>query len=134
MKATRTDRGADVSLSAAALRRPVSTFSAILALVLLGAVSLKQMPVSLLPDVTLPVLTVRTAFPGAAAEEVSRFVAEEIEKNVGNTPGLVDMRSVSRNGEGSTTLRFAWGTDMQKTVLVVRGTRRVPPLTRLSAT
>ena len=79
MKATRTDRGADVSLSAAALRRPVSTFSAILALVLLGAVSLKQMPVSLLPDVTLPVLTVRTAFPGAAAEEVSRFVAEEIE-------------------------------------------------------
>lgn len=109
-----------MSLSAAALRRPVSTFSAILALVLLGAVSLKQMPVSLLPDVTWPVLTVRTAFPGAAAEEVSRFVAEEIEKNVGNTPGLVDMRSVSRNGEGSTTLRFAWGTDMQKTVLVVR--------------
>lgn len=120
MKATRTDRGADVSLSAAALRRPVSTFSAILALVLLGAVSLKQMPVSLLPDVTLPVLTVRTAFPGAAAEEVSRFVAEEIEQGVGNTPGLVDMRSVSRNGEGSTTLRFAWGTDMQKTVLMVR--------------
>ena len=109
-----------MSLSAAALRRPVSTFSAILALVLLGAVSLKQMPVSLLPDVTLPVLTVRTAFPGAAAEEVSRFVAEKIEEGVGNTPGLVDMRSVSRNGEGSTTLRFAWGTDMQKTVLAVR--------------
>ncbi|MBP6444765.1 MAG: efflux RND transporter permease subunit, partial [Gemmatimonadales bacterium] len=107
-------------MSAAALRRPVSTFSAILALVLLGAVSLKQMPVSLLPDVTLPVLTVRTAFPGAAAEEVSRFVAEKIEEGVGNTPGLVDMRSVSRNGEGSTTLRFAWGTDMQKTVLAVR--------------
>ena len=68
-----------MSLSAAALRRPVTTFSAILALVLLGAVSLRQMPVSLLPDVTLPVLTVRTAFPGAAAEEVSRFVAEPIE-------------------------------------------------------
>jgi HAE1 family hydrophobic/amphiphilic exporter-1 len=107
-------------LSSAALRRPVSTFSAILALVLLGAVSLRQMPVSLLPDVTLPVLTIRTAFPGAAAEEVSRFIAEPIETNVGNTPGLVDMRSVSRNGEGSTTLRFAWGTDMQKTVLMVR--------------
>jgi len=109
-----------VSLSSAALRRPVSTFSAILALVLLGAVSLRQMPVSLLPDVTLPVLTIRTAFPGAAAEEVSRFIAEPVETNVGNTPGLVDMRSVSRNGEGSTTLRFAWGTDMQKTVLMVR--------------
>ncbi|HEU4760901.1 MAG TPA: efflux RND transporter permease subunit, partial [Gemmatimonadales bacterium] len=36
------------------------------------------------------------------------------------TPGLVDLRSVSRNGEVTTTARFAWGTDMASTVLTVR--------------
>jgi HAE1 family hydrophobic/amphiphilic exporter-1 len=78
------------------------------------------MPVSLLPDVTLPVLTIRTLYPDAAATEVSRFVAEPIERSVAATPGLVELRSVSRNGEATTTLRFAWGTDMQGTLLNVR--------------
>jgi HAE1 family hydrophobic/amphiphilic exporter-1 len=109
-----------VSLSSAALRRPVSTFSATIALVLLGAVSIGRMPVSLLPDVTLPVLTIRTSYPGAAPDEVSRFIAEPIEKYVGNVPGLLEMRSISRNGEGTTELQFAWGTDMKRTVLQVR--------------
>ena len=109
-----------MSLSRAALRRPVSTVAVVAGFVLLGAVSLGQMPVSLLPDVTLPVLTIRTAYPGAAATEVSRFVAEPIEQAVAATPGLVDLRSVSRNNEAVTTLRFAWGTDMPTTVLQVR--------------
>jgi len=109
-----------VSLSSAALKRPVTTISAVLALVLLGIVSISQMPVSLLPDVALPELTVRTVLTGATAEEVSRLIAEPVEKSVGSTPGLVGMRSVSRNGESNTTLRFAWGTDMAKTVLSVR--------------
>jgi HAE1 family hydrophobic/amphiphilic exporter-1 len=109
-----------MSLARGALERPVTTLAATLALVLLGLVSLGRLPVSLLPDVQLPVLTVRTAYPGAAAEEVSRFIAEPVEEAVAATPGLVDLRSVSRNGEVTTTLRFAWGTDMAATVLQVR--------------
>ena len=109
-----------MSLAAAALRRPVTTVAATLAFVLLGAVSLGRLPVSLLPDVSLPVLTIRTAYTGAAATEVSRFIAEPIEEAVAATPGLVDLRSVSRNGEAVTTLRFGWGTDMATTVLQVR--------------
>ena len=60
-----------MSLPAFAVRRPVSTVAAVLALVLLGSVSLSRLPVSLLPDVTLPVLTIRTLYPNAAATEVS---------------------------------------------------------------
>lgn len=103
-----------------AVRRPVTTVAATLAIVLLGSVSLSRLPVTLLPDVTLPVLTVRTTYDGAAAEEVSRFVAEPIEASVAATPGLVELRSVSRNGEAVTTLRFAWGTEMSTTILTVR--------------
>ena len=88
-----------MSLATAALKKPVTTIAATLALCLLGSVSLAKLPVSLLPDVQLPVLTIRTAYPGAAAEEVSRFIAEPIEEAVSATPGLVDVKSVSRNGE-----------------------------------
>ena len=109
-----------MSLPALALRRPVTTVAATLALVLLGAVSLGRLPVSLLPDVVLPVLTIRTNYPGAAAPEVSRFVTEPIEEAVAATPGLVELRSVSRNGQATTTARFGWGTDMATTVLTVR--------------
>lgn len=109
-----------MSLTSASIRRPVSTVAATLGVVLLGSVSLGRMPVSLLPDVTLPVLTIRTIYPDAAATEVSRFVAEPIERAVAATPGLVELRSVSRNGEATTTLRFGWGTDMQGTLLNVR--------------
>jgi HAE1 family hydrophobic/amphiphilic exporter-1 len=109
-----------MSLPGLALRRPVTTIAATLALVLLGAVSLSRLPVSLLPGVTLPVLTIRTNYPGAAASEVSRFVAEPIEEAIAATPGLVELRSVSRNSQVTTTARFTWGTDMATTVLNVR--------------
>jgi hydrophobic/amphiphilic exporter-1 (mainly G- bacteria), HAE1 family len=109
-----------VSLPRWAVARPVATIAALLAVVLLGSVSLTRLPVSLLPDVTLPVLTVRTTYTGAAAAEVSRFVAEPIEEALSATPGLVELRSVSRNGESTTIARFGWGTDMAATVLTVR--------------
>jgi len=109
-----------VSITSSAVRKPVTTVAAVLAIVLLGSVSLTRLPVTLLPDVTLPVLTIRTGYTGAAAEEVSRFIAEPIEAAIAATPGIVELRSVSRNGEAVTTARFAWGTDMQTTVLTVR--------------
>ncbi|HEU4800968.1 MAG TPA: efflux RND transporter permease subunit [Gemmatimonadales bacterium] len=109
-----------MSLSSYSISRPVTTVAATIAVVLLGSVSLTRLPVSLLPDVTLPVLTVRTAYPGSAATEVSRFVAEPLEQALSATPGLLELRSVSRNGEATTTAHFAWGTDMASTVLRVR--------------
>jgi len=109
-----------LSLSSASVARPVSTIAAVLALVLLGSVSLGRLPVALLPDVTLPVLTIRTDLPGAAPPELSRFVAEPIEEAIAATPGLVELRSVARTGQLTTTARFAWGTDMASTVLGVR--------------
>ena len=109
-----------MSLTSASVARPVSTVAAVLGLVLLGSVSLGRLPVALLPDVTLPVLTIRTDLPGAAPPEVSRFVAEPIEEAIAATPGLVELRSIARTGQLTTTARFAWGTDMASTVLTVR--------------
>src|SRR5919106_495289 len=107
-------------LTGLALRRPVTTLAATAALVLLGAVSLGRLPVALLPDFTLPVLTIRTAYPEASAQEVERAVVEPLETAVAATPGLVELRSTSRDGEATLVARFAWGTDMATTVLAVR--------------
>jgi len=109
-----------MSLASFAVKRPVTTVAATLGVVLLGSVSITKLPVSLLPDVELPVLTIRTTYQGAAATEVSRFVAEPLEKAIAATPGIVELRSVSRNDQVTTTVHFAWGTDMAKTVLNVR--------------
>jgi len=109
-----------MSITSFSVKRPVTVVATTLAVVLLGSVSLGRLPVSLLPDVTLPELTVRTTYPGAAAEEVSRAVAEPLEEAVAAMPGLVELRSTSRNGEVTTRLRFAWGTDMQTSLLNVR--------------
>src|SRR4030095_4442421 len=109
-----------MSIVSYSARRPVATIAATLAIVLLGSVSLGRLPVSLLPDVSLPVLTIRTLYSGSAAEEVSRFVAEPVEEAIAATPGLVELRSVRRNGEATTTARFASGTNMQTPLLNVR--------------
>ena len=88
-----------MSLAASAVRRPVATIAAILAALLLGGVSLTRLPVSLLPDVTLPLLTVRTVYPGSAATEVSRFVAEPIEQAIAAlAETMVTEASVIRSG------------------------------------
>ena len=84
-----------MSLAAGALRRPVTTFATVLALVLLGAVSLGRMPVSLLPDVSLPVLTIRTTYEGAAATQVALSRKEEDL----NGDGRIDVTSFYAKGK-----------------------------------
>ncbi len=107
-------------LTALALRRPVTTLAATCALVVLGAVSLGRLPVALLPDFALPVLTIRASYPDAVAPEVERAVVEPLETAIVATPGLVELRSSARDGEASIVARFTWGTDMATTVLAVR--------------
>ena len=89
-----------MSLPRAAVLRPVTTIASVLAIVLLGSVSLGRTPVSLLPDVQLPVLTIRTLYTGAAAEEVSRFVAEPVQSlpQYGTGNGVVFDRNDFQKG------------------------------------
>ena len=107
-----------MSLATTALRRPVTTVSAVIALCLLGAVSLGRLPVSLLPDVSLPVLTIRTAYEGAAATEVSRFIAEPLEEAVAATPGLAARstrrRRPLRTSTGWTTRCRPWSNPLAR--------------------
>lgn len=98
------------SWSAIAADRPVATWMATVAIVVFGLVSLGQLPLALLPDLSYPTITVRTTFDGAAPEEVEQAVTDPIEKVVGTVENVVGVQSVSRPGVSDVTLKFRWGT------------------------
>jgi HAE1 family hydrophobic/amphiphilic exporter-1 len=101
-------------------RRPVAVVMFTLAVLLFGLVSLSRLPVTLLPDLSYPTLTVRTELEGAAPTEIETLLSKPIEEVVGVIKNVRRVTSVSRAGTSDVTLEFNWGTQMDYAVLDVR--------------
>ena len=99
-------------LSSFATTRPVAVLMVSLAAVVFGVFSLARLPVTLMPELTYPTLTVRTEYPGAAPEEVENDVSRPIEEQLGVVGGLRRISSVSRAGLSDVILEFAWDADL----------------------
>ena len=92
--------------------RPVAVLMVFLAAVVFGYFSLGQLPVTLMPEMSYPTLTVRTEYPGAAPEEVENDISRPIEEALGVVSGLNEISSISRAGVSDVILEFVWGTSM----------------------
>ena len=92
--------------------RPVAILMVFLAAVVFGWLSFDRLPVTLMPELTYPTVTVRTEYPGAAPEEVENDISRQIEESVGVIGGLKKLSSISRAGISDVVLEFAWDTDM----------------------
>jgi hydrophobic/amphiphilic exporter-1 (mainly G- bacteria), HAE1 family len=92
--------------------RPVAVIMVVLAAVVFGYFSSQRLPVTLMPEMTYPTLTVRTEFPGAAPEEVENDVSRPVEEALGVVGGLRRISSVSRAGVSDVVLELAWDTDV----------------------
>jgi len=103
-----------------ATRRHVAISMAAVTLVLFGLISLRDLPVNLLPDLSYPTLTVRTEYQGSAPEEVETLLTRPVEEAVGVVKNVIAVKSVSRAGQSDVILEFAWGTDMDRAGLEVR--------------
>jgi HAE1 family hydrophobic/amphiphilic exporter-1 len=103
-----------------AIDRPVTTLMFYVAIVLLGFVSLRQLSLDLLPNISYPRLSVMTQYPGVAPEEIETLISMPLEAAVSRVPGLRRVESVSKEGVSFLTLEFAWGTDMDFTMLHTR--------------
>jgi HAE1 family hydrophobic/amphiphilic exporter-1 len=101
------------------IKKPVTVAVGIILIVLFGLIGLFQMPYQLSPDVTEPEIEVRTIWQGATPYEIERDVIEEQEKVLKGIPGLVEMESSSFNNQGTVTLRFKIGTDVDDALLRV---------------
>jgi len=92
--------------------RPVAILMVFLSVVVFGYLSLGRLPVTLMPELTYPTLTVRTEYPGAAPEEVENDVGRPIEEALGVVGGLRKISSINRAGVSDVVLEFVWGTEM----------------------
>ncbi|HYL89136.1 MAG TPA: MdtB/MuxB family multidrug efflux RND transporter permease subunit [Burkholderiales bacterium] len=86
--------------------RPVATSLLMLAVVLVGFVAYRLLPISALPQVDYPTIQVFTFYPGASPEVMASSVTAPLERQFGQTPGLKQMLSTSSGGASVITLQF----------------------------
>ncbi|CAM2067496.1 Efflux RND transporter permease subunit [Sulfidibacter corallicola] len=104
----------DDPLSQLTTQRPVAVVMIFLAATVFGYFSIGRLPLTLMPELSYPTLTVRTEYPGAAPEEVENDVSRPIEEALSVLGGLNQISSTSRSGVGDVVLEFVWGTDMSE--------------------
>lgn len=102
------------------LKRPVTITMFFAALLVFGVLSISKLPISLLPDISYPTLTIRTDYSGAAPAEVENLVSRPIEEAVGAVTNLQRLSSISRPEQSDVILEFDWDTDMDIASLEVR--------------
>ncbi|MGD8278379.1 MAG: efflux RND transporter permease subunit [Gemmatimonadota bacterium] len=109
-----------MSIPRTAISRPVAVSMFFVAVVFLGFLSFRRLPVDLLPDIAYPRLVVHTSYPEVGPAEVERFITEPVERAVAQVPGIERVESATREGLSLVFLRFSWGTDMDFAALNVR--------------
>jgi multidrug efflux pump len=95
-----------VSLSDPFIRRPVATSLLTIALALAGAIAYVELPVSPLPQVEFPTISVNAALPGASPETMASAVATPLERQFGRIAGITEMTSTSNLGATSIVMQF----------------------------
>ncbi len=95
-----------LNISRPFILRPVATTLLTLAMVVVGLVAMRFLPVSSLPSVDYPTVQVQTFYPGASPDVMSTTVTAPLEVQLGQIPGLQQMTSYSSAGASVITLQF----------------------------
>src|SRR5579862_7892137 len=98
-----------MSLSTPFIRRPVATTLLSLGLVVAGAIAFFKLPVSPLPDVDIPTISVQATLPGASPADVAITVASPLERHLGQIASVSEMTSTSTLGSARVNLQFDIG-------------------------
>jgi multidrug efflux pump len=92
--------------------RPIFAWVIALFIMVMGAVSITQLPIAQYPPVAPPSIVISTAYPGASARTLEDSVLSVIEQEMNGSPGLIYMEAVAQaNGTGQITLSFQPGTN-----------------------
>ena len=117
-----------MNISEPFIRRPVATTLLVIAIFLAGAVAFRLLPVSPLPQVDFPTISVSAGLPGASPETMASSVATPLERQFGRIAAVSEMTSSSALGASSVTLQFnldrnidAAARDVQAAVNAARG-------------
>jgi multidrug efflux pump len=95
-----------MNLSAPFIHRPVATTLLTVAIAIAGAIAFTVLPVSPLPQVDFPTISVSASLPGGSAEIMASSVATPLERQFGHIAGVSEMTSSSSLGTTSITIQF----------------------------
>ncbi len=102
------------------INNPVFTTMMMVAIVVLGLFSYQRLPVEQMPDISIPVAVVGTAYPGASAQAVEQDVSRPIEEAINTINGIKTIRSTSREGYSWVVAEFELNVDVKAAVQDVR--------------
>ncbi|WP_300615074.1 efflux RND transporter permease subunit [Dokdonella sp.] len=118
-----------MSFSSIFIQRPIATSLLMAALLLLGVIGYRALPVAALPDIDAPSLVVTTQYPGASASTMAALVTTPLERQFGQISGIASMNSDSSAGLSTIIIEFdqgrdidAAGQDVQSAINAARGT------------
>ena len=101
------------------VKKPFTIFVAVIAVMVIGVVSLLHMKTDLLPDMSLPYLLIITTEPGASPEKVENDVTQPMERALGSVTGVENITSVSAENYSMITLEFVEDTNMDSAMVKV---------------
>src|ERR1700675_3451814 len=117
-----------MNVSAPFIYRPGATTLLTIAIAIAGAIAFKVLPVSPLPQVDFPTISVNSGLPGASAEIMASSVATPLERQFGRIAGVTEMTSTSSLGSTNITIQFdlsrkidAAARDVQAAINAARG-------------
>lgn len=93
------------------LKRPIAVFMISIALVFLGLVATKRIPTSLLPEISIPKITVFVSYPNQSAREIETNVVRKLRNQLLQVSHLKDIQSNSFDGQAVINLTFNYGTN-----------------------
>ena len=118
-----------MSFSSIFIQRPIATSLLMVALLLIGVIGYRALPVAALPDIDAPSLVVTTQYPGASASTMASLVTTPLERQFGQISGITTMSSDSSAGLSTIIIEFdksrdidAAGQDVQSAINAARGT------------
>jgi len=94
------------------IQRPIAVLMAFLAIVIIGLITYFTLPVSLLPDIPIPNITVQVSMPNSSARELETTVVAQIRGQLMQVTNLRDIRSETRDGSAQVNLRFDYGANI----------------------
>ena len=99
-------------LTRLALKYPISTFLIAVTILVLGFVSFQQLPIDLLPNIAIPVVTTITFYPGAGPLDMEQTVTTIIERSVSSVNDVDYVQSSTREGISNIRVNFTWNANV----------------------
>jgi len=102
------------------VRHPKSIVALFLMVLLYGSISLSRLPIERLPNIVIPEAVVVCEHTGLPAEDMESMITIPLEKAMAGIPGVIETRSITKQGISRVCLGFDWNADTTEKALLVR--------------